>query len=60
MVLTTARAMGEYGAVSIVSGRIEGEAQTMTLLVQARFEEFDLRRIHGAVVLAMMAVGTLL
>ena len=39
VVLTTARAIGEYGAVSVVSGNIEGKTQTMTLLVQDRYEQ---------------------
>ncbi len=41
VVLTTARALGEFGAVSIVSGRIEGQTQTLPLYVQDRFENFD-------------------
>src|ERR1700732_107 len=40
-VLPTARALGEFGAVSIVSGRIENQTQTLPLYVQDRFENFD-------------------
>ena len=48
VVLTTARALGEFGAVSVVSGRIEGQTQTLTLYVQDRFENFDIdRRLRG-------------
>ena len=36
VVLTTARALGEFGAVSVVSGRIEGQTQTLPLYVQDR------------------------
>ena len=41
VVFTIARAIGEYGAVRVVSGNIEGRTQTMTLLVQDKYEEFD-------------------
>jgi sulfate transport system permease protein len=61
VVLTTARALGEFGAVSIVSGRIEGQTQTLPLYVQDRFENFDLTGAYvAAVVLALLALGTLL
>jgi sulfate/thiosulfate transport system permease protein len=61
VVLTTARALGEFGAVSIVSGRIEGETQTLPLYVQARFENFDITGAYtAAVVLAILAFGTLI
>ena len=42
IVLTTARAIGEFGAVSIVSGSIAGRTETLTLHVQERFNSFDL------------------
>ncbi len=61
VVLTTARALGEFGAVSIVSGRIEGQTQTLPLYVQDRFENFDATGAYtAAVVLALLALGTLL
>jgi sulfate transport system permease protein len=61
VVLTTARALGEFGAVSIVSGRIEGQTQTLPLFVQARFENFDTTGAYtAAVVLALLALFTLL
>jgi sulfate/thiosulfate transport system permease protein len=61
VVLTTARALGEFGAVSIVSGRIEGETQTLPLFVQARFENFDVTGAYtAAVVLALLAFATLI
>lgn len=60
VVLTTARALGEFGAVSIVSGRIEGQTQTLPLYVQDRFENFDVTGAYAsAVVLALLALGTL-
>lgn len=61
VVLTTARALGEFGAVSVVSGRIAGRTDTMTLHVQERFESFDLTGAYASsVVLALLAVTTLL
>jgi sulfate transport system permease protein len=61
VVLTTARALGEFGAVSVVSGRIAGRTETMTLHVEERFQSFDLTGAYASsVVLAMLAVVTLL
>jgi sulfate/thiosulfate transport system permease protein len=61
VVLTTARALGEFGAVSIVSGRIQGQTQTLPLYVQDRFENFDITGAYVAsFVLALLALGTLL
>jgi len=60
VVLTTARALGEFGAVSIVSGRIEGQTQTLPLYVQDRFENFDSTGAYAAaVVLVLLAFTTL-
>jgi sulfate transport system permease protein len=60
VVLTTARALGEFGAVSIVSGRIEGQTQTLPLYVQDRFENFDITGAYAAaIVLALLALATL-
>jgi sulfate transport system permease protein len=61
VVLTTARSLGEYGAVAVVSGRIVGETETATLHVDERFQAFDLVGAYAAaVVLALMAVAVLL
>ena len=61
VVLTTARALGEFGAVSVVSGRIAGQTETMTLHVEERFQAFEVQDAYAAsVVLAMLAVATLL
>jgi sulfate transport system permease protein len=60
VVLTTARALGEFGAVSVVSGRIEGQTQTLPLYVQGQFENFNITGAYAsAVVLALLALGTL-
>jgi sulfate/thiosulfate transport system permease protein len=61
VVLTTARALGEFGAVSVVSGRIAGRTETMTLHVEERFQAFEVQDAYAAsVVLALLAVCTLL
>src|SRR5947207_955199 len=61
IVLATARALGEFGALSVVSGNIQGQTETMTLFVEQRFRQLDLTGAYAAsVVLALLAVGTLL
>lgn len=57
VVLTTARSLGEYGAVAVVSGRIQGETETATLRVEERYESFDLAGAYAiSLVLAVIAV----
>jgi sulfate/thiosulfate transport system permease protein len=61
VVLTTARVLGEFGAVTIVSGSISGETETLPLFVAKAFEQFDEQAAYaGAVVLALLALTTLL
>ena len=61
VVLATARAIGEFGAVSVVSGRIAGQTQTLTLLVEQRFQNFDLAGAYAAsALLGVIAIATLL
>lgn len=61
VVLTLARALGEYGAVAVVSGRLVGKTQTVTLLVEQRFQNFDQTGAYAAsFALAAVAVVTLL
>jgi sulfate transport system permease protein len=61
VVLTTARALGEFGAVSVISGRLSGQTESMTLYVQDRYQAFDdVGAYASAVVLALIAVGTLI
>jgi sulfate transport system permease protein len=61
VVLTVARCIGEFGAVSIVSGNIAGETETLTLLVQKRFNNFDLAGAYAAsALLSVIALATLL
>jgi sulfate transport system permease protein len=60
VVLSTARALGEFGAVSAVSGNISGRTQTLTLYVQDRFQNYDLTAAYASsVVLALLALATL-
>jgi sulfate transport system permease protein len=57
VILTTARALGEYGAVAVVSGKIVGQTETLTLHVDERFQAFDLTGAYAAgVVLALLAL----
>jgi sulfate/thiosulfate transport system permease protein len=61
VVLTTARALGEFGAVSVVSGRLAGQTESLTLYVQDRYQAFDeVGAYASAVVLALIAVATLI
>jgi sulfate transport system permease protein len=61
VVLTAARALGEFGAVSVISGRLSGQTESMTLYVQDRYQAFDdVGAYASAVVLALIAVATLI
>jgi sulfate/thiosulfate transport system permease protein len=61
VVLTTARVLGEFGAVTIVSGSISGKTETLPLFVAKAFEQFDEQAAYaGAIVLALLALTTLL
>jgi sulfate/thiosulfate transport system permease protein len=61
VVLSVARSIGEFGAVSVVSGKISGETETLTLLVEKRFTNFDLAGAYAAsALLALIALATLL
>lgn len=40
IILTNARAMGEFGAVSVVSGHIRGETNTMPLLIEVAYNDY--------------------
>ena len=61
VVLALARSLGEYGAVAVVSGRLVNQTQTVTLLVEERFQNFDAQTAYAAAfALAVLAVVTLL
>src|ERR671913_1312471 len=60
VVLTTARALGEYGAGALLSGKLSGRTETMTVHVEERFLAFDLIGAYTAsLVLALLALLTL-
>lgn len=60
VILTTARALGEYGAVAIVSGKIAGKTETLTTHVEERYLAFDLVGAYTAsIVLAALALAVL-
>jgi sulfate/thiosulfate transport system permease protein len=57
VILTTARCLGEYGAVAVVSGRLQGETETATLRIQERYEAFDPAGAYAiSIVLALIAI----
>ena len=60
VVLATARALGEFGAVAIVSGRVSGSTETAPLWVWREFGQFNTTGAYTAsLVLALIAVATL-
>jgi sulfate transport system permease protein len=60
MLLTNARAMGEFGAVSVVSGNITGLTQTLPLFVETAYKEYENQAAYsGSVALALLAIVTL-
>lgn len=60
VLLCNARAMGEFGAVSVVSGHIRGETNTMPLLVEILYNEYQFMASFAvASLLALLAVVTL-
>jgi sulfate transport system permease protein len=61
VLLCNARAMGEFGAVSVVSGHIRGETNTMPLLVEILYNEYQLVGAFAiASLLALLALVTLI
>ncbi|MEA5569303.1 sulfate ABC transporter permease subunit CysW [Anabaena sp. UHCC 0399] len=60
VILTTARAMGEYGAIAVVSSNLIGRTQTLTLYVEGAYRNYDSQSAFAAsVVLAGLAAFTL-
>jgi len=61
LILTTARALGEFGAVSVVSGNIAGQTQTLPLFVEDAYKQYDTELAYGAaLVLGGVALVSLL
>ncbi len=60
VILSNARAMGEFGAVSVVSGHIRGETNTLPLHVEILYNEYNaVGAFAAASVLALLALVTL-
>lgn len=60
LILTNARVMGEFGAVSVVSGNIAGKTQTLPLYVEDAYKQYQTEAAFAAaVLLAGLAVVTL-
>ena len=60
IILCTARAMGEFGAVSVVSGHIRGQTNTMPLHVEVLYNEYNFAAAFAvASLLAILALVTM-
>jgi sulfate transport system permease protein len=60
VILCNARAMGEFGAVSVVSGHIRGETNTVPLQVEILYNEYNFAAAFAvASLLALLALVTL-
>ncbi len=60
VLLTNARAMGEFGAVAVVSGNILGKTQTLPLFVEEAYKQYKTESAYAAaVLLAGLAIVTL-
>jgi sulfate transport system permease protein len=60
VLLCNARAMGEFGAVSVVSGKILGQTDTLSLAVESLYESYELQASFAvASLLALLALLTL-
>ncbi len=61
VILCNARAMGEFGAVSVVSGHIRGETNTMPLHIEVLYNEYNFVAAFAvASLLALLAIVTLI
>jgi sulfate transport system permease protein len=53
--------MGEFGAVSVISGNIIGQTQTLTLYVESSYKEYNTEAAFAAaVLLSLLALLTLI
>jgi sulfate/thiosulfate transport system permease protein len=60
VILATARALGEFGAVAVVSGHITGTTETLPIFVQSQFDRFNVAGAYAAgLVLAVLALVVL-
>lgn len=60
ILLTNARSMGEFGAVSVVSGNIGGETQSLPLFIEDAYKQYQSEAaFSAALILALLALVTL-
>jgi sulfate/thiosulfate transport system permease protein len=60
VLLTNARAMGEFGAITVVSGNIAGKTQTLPLYVEEAYKQYQSQSAYSAaVLLACLAIVTM-
>ena len=60
VILTNARAMGEFGAIAVVSGNIAQQTQSLPLFVEQSYKQYETEAAYSAaVLLALLAVVTL-
>ena len=57
VVLTTARALGEYGAVAVVSSKVSGESETLTLFVKSQYDQLGQDPQVGAFGASVVLLG---
>jgi sulfate transport system permease protein len=61
VILTNARAMGEFGAVAVVSGNITGKTQPLPLFVEEAYKQYETQAAYSAaVLLTLLAAVTLI
>ena len=61
LLITNARAMGEFGAVSVVSGHLRGKTDTLTLQVEILYNDYNFSKSFAvASLLALLAIVTLI
>ncbi len=61
VLLCNARAMGEFGAVSVVSGKVFGSTDTLPLAVESLYESYEIQAAFAAAsLLALLALATLI
>lgn len=61
VVLSLARSLGEFGAVKVVSGNITGRTQTATLIVEAKYQNFEQATAYSvAFLLAFISIACLI
>ena len=60
VLLTNARAIGEFGAVSVVSGSVRGETMTLPLQIELLEQDYNtVGAFTAAALLALLALATL-